>query len=84
MAQDGRTIYRIVAGAIGTDWSDWLGAMSLQSANGPDERPATVLTGSVPDQSALRGIFNKLWDLNLTLVSVNRVEKDPSFQEANQ
>jgi hypothetical protein len=26
----------------------------------------TTLSGLVPDQAALRGILNKLWDLNLT------------------
>jgi len=32
------------------------------------------MTGAVIDQAKLRGIINKLWDLNLTLISVNRVE----------
>jgi hypothetical protein len=31
----------------------------------------TILTGIV-DQVTLRGLLNKLWDLNLTLVSVKR------------
>jgi len=33
-----------------------------------------TLTGSVVDQAALRGILNKLWDLNFCLISVNLVE----------
>jgi hypothetical protein len=32
----------------------------------------------VPDQPALRGILNKLWDLNLTLISVARMTGDES------
>jgi len=43
------------------------------------EDEATILTGAVADQSALRGILNKLWDLNLILVSVNRLN-DPGGQ----
>jgi hypothetical protein len=30
----------------------------------------TILTGLVPDQSALRGLLCWLWDLNITLLSV--------------
>jgi hypothetical protein len=35
--------------------------------------PVTVISGTVPDQPALRGILNKLWDLNLTLISAERL-----------
>ena len=37
----------------------------------------TTLTGAVADQSVLRGILNKIWDLNLTLISVNRIDMNP-------
>ena len=41
----------------------------------PDEgATVTLFTGPIADQAALRGILNKLWDLNLTLISVSRVE----------
>ena len=36
----------------------------------------TTLTGPVADQAALRGILTKVWDLNLTLISVTRIERD--------
>ena len=36
----------------------------------------TTITGAVEDPSALRGILSKIWDLNLTLVSVARFERD--------
>jgi len=35
----------------------------------------TVLTGMFADQSALHGLLGKIRDLNLTLISVNQVEK---------
>lgn len=38
--------------------------------------PITTLRGPVPDQAALRGMLCKLWDLNLTLISVRLVEVD--------
>jgi hypothetical protein len=34
----------------------------------------TTLTGPVLDQAALRGIACRLWDLNLTLIALQRVE----------
>ena len=36
--------------------------------------PITILTGLVVDQAALRGILNKLWDMNLSLICVRRLE----------
>ena len=33
----------------------------------------TTLVGSVVDQAALRGLLCKLWDLNLTLISIRRL-----------
>ncbi len=45
--------------------------------------PITVLTGPVVDQAALRGILNRLWDLNLTVISVNPAWKGSYCEEAN-
>ncbi len=36
----------------------------------------TLLAGQVVDQSALHGLLALIRDLNLTLISVNRVEKE--------
>lgn len=34
----------------------------------------TILAGPVADQAALHGLLDRVHDLNLTLISVNRVE----------
>ena len=34
-----------------------------------------ALTGPVMDQAALRGILHRVWDLNLTLISVVRTRR---------
>ncbi len=71
------TIYRIrVRGKLAAQWSDWLGGMAIAIETADNGAPEAVLTGPVVDQSALRGILNRLWDLNLTLIAVNRVETD--------
>ena len=62
--------YRItVLGGLDERWSNWFGGMTVAVEN-EDGLPVTTLTGTVVDQPALRGILNRLWDLNLTLVSV--------------
>jgi hypothetical protein len=64
-------VYQItIAGKLDRKWSDWFGDMAVSVATGPDGSPITTLSGVVADQATLRGILNKIWDLNLTLVSV--------------
>jgi len=56
-----------VEGASGIVWSDWLDDVIV--THEIDEPPVTVLRGPM-DQSTLRGVLNRIWDLNLTLISV--------------
>ncbi len=58
-----------VLGHLDESWSGWLEGMVISYNNG-----CTVLTGKMADQAALRGLLSKVWDLNQTLISVNRVE----------
>ncbi len=58
-----------VQGKLGENWSDWFSDMTITLEN-----DVTILTGPVADQAALRGILSRIWDLNLTLISVNRIE----------
>ncbi len=64
------TSYRIrVRGHLDPFWADWLGRVTLDY-QGPD----TIIQGPGLDQSALSGLFNKFRDLNLVLLSVERIE----------
>ena len=68
---DSSTLYHImVLGRLEEKWADWLNGQveSIEPADEPNNR--TLITVLVPDQAALRGILNKLWDLNITLISV--------------
>lgn len=56
-----------IQGRLDPRWEAWFDGMTLSVATGD----FTILTGVV-DQVTLRGTLNKLWDLNLTLVSVKR------------
>ncbi len=64
-----------VQGAVDAHWSDWFSGLALAEDCDAAGRPCSTLSGTVADQAALRGILNKLWDLNLTLVSVTRLEE---------
>ena len=62
-------LYEIkVRGQLDENWSGWLSGMTISFDN-----DVTTLTGPVPDQAALRGLLSKIWDLNLTLISVTPV-----------
>ncbi len=70
---DNSCIYRIrIEGKLDERWSDWFSGMTLAVEDG--ETMVTTLTGPA-DQAALRGILNKLWDLNRVLVSVNLIDR---------
>jgi hypothetical protein len=72
---DGPLAYQIrVRGRIDERWSDWFSGMTLTVEQARDRPPVTTLTGSVVDQAVLRGMLCKIWDLNLTLISVIQME----------
>lgn len=74
-------LYEIhVRGKLGSHWSDWCGGLTIASTELEDGSLVTILTGTIADQAALRGILTKLWDLGLTLLSVSRIEPESSRQ----
>jgi hypothetical protein len=68
-----------VRGRLDEGWSNWFSGMAVTFER--SSAPITTLTGVVADQSALRGILTKIWDLNLALISVHWVETDSSQEE---
>ena len=70
-----QAVYQIeVQGKLDENWSEWFGGMTVTVRSESSDAPITTVTCAVADQSALRGILNKIWDLHLTLISVNRLE----------
>jgi hypothetical protein len=70
-------IYEIrVRGELDRNWQLWFDGLAVALTAAGGQPPTTTLTGPVADQAALRGILCRLWDLNLTLLSVRRVEAD--------
>lgn len=66
-----------IKGHLAQGWSEWFERLAItHEPNGE-----TLMTGPVCDQAALFGVLMKVRDLGLTLISVNRVESEPSQPE---
>jgi len=79
-----RAIYEIqVQGVLDRGWENWFNGLAVTLTYTSEQPPTTTLIGSVADQAALRGMLCKLWDLNLTLISVRRIEADGKKEEDN-
>ena len=64
------TDYRIkVKGILDPEWALWFEQMTITTEGGD-----TILSGPVVDQSALHGLLIRIRDLNLTLLSIERIE----------
>ena len=61
-----------VQGWIAKRWVYWFDGMTMTYEGADDDSAITILTGPIVDQVALRGYLMKIWDLNLTLLSVSR------------
>lgn len=71
-ASDKPSAYAIqVRGRLDERWSSWFDGMEIVFENG-----FTTLTGTVVDQAALHGVLDRIWSLNLALVSVSPIKVD--------
>jgi hypothetical protein len=59
-----------VNGHLDESWSDWLEGLEVKLLDNGE----MILYGHITDQAALMGILNKLYGLNLTLLSVNKTK----------
>jgi hypothetical protein len=56
-----------VEGVLGEEWSAWFGGLLVAGEGG-----TTVISGVITDQPALHGLLNRLRDLGICLISVQR------------
>ena len=65
--------YRIrVKESLDNRFTDWLENLSFN----PQENGETILLGSFTDQPALRGFLDQLWNLNITVITIERIENE--------
>jgi hypothetical protein len=63
--------YRIrVKETLDRHFADWLDNLTFI----PQKNGETLLIGSFTDQPALRGFLDQLWNLNITVITVERIE----------
>jgi hypothetical protein len=69
--------YRIqVAGEVDPNWSDRLEGMRISTDRSGETPTRTILVGSLRDQAALSGVLNTLYELHLTVLSVNCLDEN--------
>jgi hypothetical protein len=66
---DQTAAYQIrLKGILDSSWSDWFDGFTIIIQGNE-----SILTGVVPDQSALHGILAKINDLGLSIISVTKL-----------
>ena len=58
-----------IKGQLDESWSDWLEGLEVNLLDNGE----MILSGYIGDQAALLGTLNKLQGLNLTLLSLSRI-----------
>jgi hypothetical protein len=65
--------YRIrVKETLGSNFNHWLDNLIII----PQENDETLLVGCFTDQPALRGFLDQLWNLNITVITVERIDNE--------
>ncbi len=63
-----------IRGYLDERWSDRLGGMIITPLEDESGGTITTLCGHLPDQAALFGVLNALYDMRLQLISVGCLE----------
>jgi len=71
-----------IKGSLDNHWSQWFEGMVLKRVDNSEiGQICTLITGPIPDQPALHGLLAKIRDLNLTLISVHRINSETNKRE---
>ena len=74
---DAPATFRILLrGRLDSSWEERLGGMQIRSSCSEDGTYTTELRGRLADQAALSGVLNTLYDLQLTLVLVECLDRE--------
>jgi hypothetical protein len=69
--------YRIrVHGFLDKSWSERLGGLRITTSSVKDQGPVMELSGQLRDQAELAGVLDTLYELHLSLLSVEYLNGD--------
>ena len=69
--------YRIrVRGFLDESWSDRLGGLRITNISQKEKAPVAELVGQMRDQAELDGLLNTLYELHMTLLSIEYLDED--------
>ena len=69
--------YRLrLQGRLDASWSGCLGGLTISTTGGEGTWEETLLVGRLPDQTALAGVLNTLYELHLSVLNVERISDD--------
>lgn len=63
-----------------TDFGGWFNNLQIVQL----DDSGTLLTSCFPDQSALRGLVDQLWNLNMTIIFIKQVENEEGNSPSNR
>jgi hypothetical protein len=72
---DQPAVYQImVQGRLDEGWGEWFDGMTITAGKDETGQSVTILTGLVADQVTLHGLLARIRDLNLRILSVQRLD----------
>ncbi len=66
-----------IQGYLEDRWTDWFEGLTIQR----EEVGTTLLSGRLPDQTALHGVLLKIRDMNLKILSVRQLGPEEFGQQ---
>jgi hypothetical protein len=67
-----------VKGHLSDQWANWYAGLEIENR----QEGEAVLTGPLPDQSALYGVLGRMRDLGVALISLSCTETQPDEPSA--
>jgi len=76
-------VYEVkIKGILDEHWDQWFDGMTLRRVKTDEAgKECTIISGPITDQPALHGLLAKIRDLNLTLISVYRINSETNKWE---
>ena len=69
--------YRIyVKGFLDESWSDRFSGLQIENQTSATEPPTTILQGTLLDQAQLLGVLSNLYEMHMSLISVELLDNE--------